>query len=92
MVKTIWKYNLKITNNQTILLPIGAKILTVQMIGETPFLFALVNPKAEVESRCIEIFETGDVLYCMGESRIYISTFQINNGELVFHVFEYNGV
>lgn len=33
MKKTICKYKLEVTDNQTILLPIGSKILTVQMQG-----------------------------------------------------------
>lgn len=33
MKKTILKYKLEVTDNQTILLPIGSKILTVQMQG-----------------------------------------------------------
>jgi len=93
MKKTILKYKLEVTDNQTILLPIGSKILTVQMQGETLCLWALVNQEEETESRFIEIFGTGHtILYDFGMSREYISTFQMNNGELVFHVFEYNGV
>jgi len=93
MEKTIWKYELKVTAGQNILMPIGAEILTVQMQGGTPYLWGLVNPKAETESRSIEMFGTGNpVLYNTGVSRKYISTFQMQNGGLVFHVFEYTGV
>ena len=92
MEKTIWKYELEITDNQNILMPIGAEILTVQMQDGTPCLWALVNPKAEMESIVIEIYGTGTDLYDMGTARKYISTFQAENGGLVFHVFEYMGV
>ena len=93
MEKTIWKYELEITDNQNILMPISAEILTVQMQDGTPCLWALVNPKAETESRFLEIFGTGHPVSCdLGSARKYISTLQMSNGELVFHVFEYTGV
>jgi len=93
MNKTIWKFPLKVTDGQNITMPIGAEILTIQTQNEEPYLWALVDPKAETESRHIEIFGTGHpVGYDMGVSRKYISTFQIRNGQLVFHAFEYTGV
>ena len=93
MEKTIWKYELEITDNQNILMPIGAEILTVQMQDGTPCLWALLNPEADIEKRYIEIFGTGHPVSCdLGSARKYISTFQMSNGELVFHVFEYTGV
>lgn len=93
MKKTIWKFPLQVADRQSIKMPIGAEILTVQTQNEEPCLWALVDPKAETESRYIEIFGTGHkVCYDMGVSRKYISTFQMGDGRLVFHVFEYTGV
>lgn len=91
--KTIWKFPLKKTDTQNIDIPKGAEILTVQAQGEIPFLWALVDPQTEMGNRTIEIFGTGHpVLYDMGVSRKYISTFQLFGGTLVLHVFEYTGV
>ena len=74
-------------------MPKDAEILTVQTQNGKPCLWALVDPKAETEIRVIEIFGTGHpVLSDMGTSRKYISTFQMQEGRLVFHVFEYTGV
>ncbi len=74
-------------------MPIGAKILTVQTQNDIPCLWALVDPQAETEGRNIEIFGTGHpVLSDLGTAREYIGTFQMHNGTLVFHVFEYTGV
>ena len=45
MNKTIWKYKLKIDILQEIIMPIGARILSVQMQSNTPCLWVLVDPK-----------------------------------------------
>ncbi len=93
MNKTIWKFPLIVTTWQNITMPIGAEILTVQIQNEEPCLWALVNPKAETESRRIGMFGTGtSVSYDMRASRKYISTLQMKNGLFVLHVFEYTDV
>lgn len=93
MEKTIWKFKLETTDNQEIEMPIGAEILTVQTQGENPYLWALVDPEAEKETRTFEVFGTGHPIHCdMGVSRNHISTYQLQGGSLVFHVFEYTKV
>jgi len=92
MNKTIWKYELKIEGLQNIIMPIGAKILSVQIQNETPCLWALVNPEEkDTDARNIETFGTGHtVCYDSGVTRDFIGTYQTRG--LVFHVFEYTGV
>ena len=93
MNKTIWKFELETTDNQTIEMPVNAEILTVQTQNETPCMWALVDPTEKKEKRFIEVFGTGhDVHYDMGVSRNYLGTYQLHGGSLVFHVFEYTGV
>jgi hypothetical protein len=93
MKKVIWKFELETTDNQEIEMPIGAEILTMQTQNEIPCIWALVDPKAEKETRTFEIFGTGHpIYYDMGVSRNYISTYQLHGGTLVFHVFEYTGI
>jgi len=93
MYQEIWKFPLKVTDRQSIIMPKEAKILTIQNQNGSPCLWALVDPKAEKEDRTIEIFGTGHAIrYDMGVSRKYISTFQMEGGGLVFHAFEYTGV
>ncbi len=93
-MKTIHKYPLAVTDFQEVILPVEAEILTVQSQGENPYMWVLVDlDKVRKETRFIEIFGTGHSINCdMGVSRNYISTFQLYDGELVFHVFEYKGV
>ena len=89
MIKSIFKYQLKTTDQQFVKLPVGAEILTIQTQFEEPQLWALVDPENETENRCIEIFGTGNPVYCdMGVERKYISTYQLSGGNYVFHAFE----
>lgn len=84
---TIYKYPLNINEYQVVIMPRGAVILTVQIQNGTPCLWAKVNPEEMPEPRRIRIFGTGHEL-TTEESEIYIGTFQIHGGSLVFHVFE----
>jgi len=89
MTKTIWKFELEITDKQFIRMPKGAELLSVQTQSESPCLWAFVNPNGATEERCFEVFGTGHPIHCdIGIDRKYIGTFQIRDGALVFHVFE----
>ena len=92
MEQTIWKYKLTNSSRQTLFLPKGAKILTVQVQNIEVVLWVLVNPDNETEERIIIMFGTGNPIDTIFNEKIaYIGTFQINNGNLVYHVFEYTG-
>jgi len=86
MSKIIWKFPLEIKDVQIIRLPINHKILTVQLQNRTPCLWVMVNPEVSMEEIVIEIIGTGNPIE-PGE-REYISTFQLFEGELVYHVFK----
>ena len=83
----VYKYELEITDEQTIRLPFNAELLTVQMQGDKCCLWALVDPRNELNERTICIYGTGQPI--PNEIRLkYISTFQIPHLGLVFHAFE----
>lgn len=86
-MKTIHKFPIKITDDQTVIMEVGAEILTVQMQRGEPFLWAIVDTGNELEDRNIEVIGTGHPIE--GTNRKYIGTFQTHDGQLVFHVFEY---
>lgn len=86
MTKKIFKYPLETTGVQTIDMPEGAEILTVQTQREVPCLWTLIDPNAPPLKRTIEIFGTGHEV--TDGSRRYIGTYQLYNGKLVFHCFE----
>lgn len=85
----IWKYKLKITDRQSIDMPKGAKVLDVQMQGDTCCLWALCDEEKEsidTETIRIVIYGTGNPI--PDEPGEYISTFQVHGGKFVFHAFE----
>lgn len=95
-MKTIWKFPLEVTDVQSVAMPQGAQVLTAQLQGpsyearatdSSLCLWALVDPDAPKTVRLLHIFGTGHPVY-NADSLRYISTFQLDGGALVFHVFE----
>lgn len=87
MKKSIWKFQLETVDGQTLKMPKGANIFTVQTQNEIPCLWALVDPDADKEERIIEIFGTGHPINDEID-RIYIGTYQLMKGSFIGHVFE----
>ncbi len=82
----IYKYPLQINDAIAVELPAGSVPLCVQMQGDTPCLWATVDPDTErTEQRVFRIAGTGHDLGAVGR---YLNTFQMFGGGLVFHVFE----
>ena len=88
MSKTIWKYEIEITDIQDVKMPKDAEILTVQAQRGCIGIWAIVNSEeTEIVRRTIIIKGTGHPINPEYNLK-YIGTFQIYGGELVFHVFE----
>lgn len=85
-MKRVYKYPIHVTDYQEIALPIGAQPLTVQSQNGSPFLWALVDPDRDSEPFPLRIVGTGHDFKDSSDWR-YLSTFQMYNGSLVFHVF-----
>lgn len=82
---TIWKFPIPCADNE-LQLPIGAKILCAHPQGNSPHIWALVDPSQPTERRTIEVIGTG---HEMEEAeRNYIDTIQTHDGMFVWHVFE----
>lgn len=86
---TIFKYPIPIGDYFALELPKDAKILTVQTQRGTPQLWAIVDSEVKEETRYFRLSGTGHPL---GEDYLriinYTGTFQMENGALVFHLFE----
>ena len=87
-MKKIYKYQLDLLDTQFVELSLGAEILTVQMQGNQLCLWAMVNtlPEAIKKNRRIEIIGTGNPVPI--DDLKYISTFQMMDERLTYHVFE----
>lgn len=68
-------------------LPYGAKVLSVGVQENQPFLWAQVQEAGNPpETRLFRVYGTG---HLMREDEIaFIGTFQLDGGALIFHLFE----
>ena len=84
-MKTIFKYQLAITDEQTLFLPKDAEILSVADQGGMLCMWAAIETCNLPESRVIKIYGTGHTLQ---PDERYIGTIMQAGGALVWHVFE----
>jgi len=86
--KTIWKYQIPILEEFTINLPINAEIIRFANEDGLLWLWAIVDPNIDLESRTIYAFKTGaemptdKTLGYLGMAPIYIQQ------ELMLYYFE----
>lgn len=83
----IWKWDLAVADLQSLSLPKGAKLLTVQAQYGRPVLWALVDVMAPAECRVFAAYGTGNPMPD-GDPGAYVGTYQLRDGAMVFHVFE----
>lgn len=86
MSRTIFKYGLDIMDHQSIKMPEGSKILCAQVQRDSIQLWAECDPLKKLVSRNISIYGTGHEM-CDGYHS-YISTVQLGDGAIVFHVYD----
>ncbi len=85
MSRQIWKYPVS-GSCFTIQMPIGARVLSVQNQHGRPQMWALVDPENKTEPREFTFYGTGHPTpRWPGE---FIGTFQLDGGDLVFHLFD----
>lgn len=80
----IFKYPLSGLIDQSIEMPAGAQVLTLQMQGGIPCLWALIDESMPKQERHFKVVGTGWLLD--DDPGMYIGTFQ--DGSFVWHVFE----
>lgn len=87
-MKEIWKYPLEISHN-TLSIPKGYEILSVQSQYGRPCLWVLIDPKAKKEDVIFRTFGTGHPLSKEETENIeFIGTYQVNGGNFIGHVFK----
>ena len=90
MIRRVYKYRLPLNDkDETVSMPRCAKILTVQIQDGEPRIWALVDPSENViVGRRLLVTVTGhDITW--QDNMVHRGTFQLEDGALVFHLFEY---
>jgi len=85
-MEKIFKYELDVLDKQTLLMPADAVILCVQAQHGKGQLWARVIPGNPLMPRVFETYGTGQEI--RGDTCCYVGTYQMADGNLVFHVFE----
>jgi hypothetical protein len=86
-MKTIYKYLLDITDEQTVSMPMGAQILSAQMQGMQLCIWALVEVGNVNCDRRVRIFGTGNPVTLEGDWKFVDS---VQERIFVWHVFVEN--
>lgn len=87
MAQSVWKYPLKMADEQIIEVPFGAAPLKVTMQGDEPCLWMLENPVVEKTTKKVHIRGTGYAVDDFISRSDYVDSFMLDDGALVFHVF-----
>jgi hypothetical protein len=84
-MKSIFKYELVVTDEFNLLIPSGAEFLSVQVQNNKPCLWALVEPRNELRHYRFRCFGTGQGIDQSGLK--YLGTTQAVGGSFAWHFF-----
>lgn len=77
------------SDNFSMDLPGGAQLLQMDAVGPQCVLYALVDPKAELEQRDFRLVESNSAHELDGSEHVaYVGTFATADRDKVFHLFE----
>ena len=82
----VFKYEVSV--DFTLNLPKGAKPLAIQNQHGAVYLWALVDPSEPFSPRHFRLVGTGHLIEDNMDDLTYIGTVQMDNGNLIFHLFE----
>ena len=85
-MKTVWKYQFLVVDDLVVNMPEGAQVLSVQVQGIEPCIWALVDPDAPLVERRLHVRGTGHPF--VGNEGRFVGTFQMLRGRFVGHLFE----
>ncbi len=86
-MKKVYKYPLGIKSSASIVMLKNTEILKLDLQNNQPCIWAIVDiNQTEMKARTFRTYGTGQALEAHpGE---YIDSYQVDDGKLVFHVFE----
>ena len=87
MSRVIWKFGFDIRSDVVIEMPLGAKVISVQVQHGIPYIWAIVDPTAKVVGRNFKIYGTGHTMKDNLDLFEYIGTFQMAGGDYIWHMY-----
>lgn len=87
-MREVWKFPLELKDEQEVMMPEGADILSTGLQGGTIMLWALVDPDAVKKPRRIEIYGTGHKFHATDRRFVGMVQQDHKTFQLVWHVFE----
>lgn len=85
-LKVIYKYQLAVVSEQQIVMPLGAKILSVQAQRDTMCIWAMINPREEeTQERTFFVEGTGQEFDLL-PNMVFIGICQVS--QFVWHIWE----
>ena len=84
----IWKYPVSFGGSFNLTMPVGARILKLDIQFNDPQIWAIVDPDKEIEVREFISIGTGQA-FPKSDRLEYIDSYQVNGGQYVWHVFEH---
>lgn len=91
MAVIVGKFPVHIEDVLYIKMPQDAKILCVQTQNHMPQMWALIDTEKPIEARRFRLYATGHPIDIEENDLSYIGTFQLLEGDLVYHLFEQTG-
>jgi hypothetical protein len=89
-MNTVYKYKIKKSEQQQVEMPMGARIVAAQSLGDNIWLWSLVDTDEKSrEKRNIVVMKTGQEISIAHPDRLlHLGTVMFDSGALVYHVFE----
>jgi hypothetical protein len=84
-MEVIWKFPFNVNDEVILQVPKDAQLLSIQIQDGIPCLWAKVNPTMPKNPMKLGIYGTGHQHDAI--SGIFLATFQMQGGSLVFHAF-----
>lgn len=95
-MRTIYRYVLgrsshfikRPTTSVILQMPIGAKCISLQWVGEELSIFAIVDTERDTELRTFRIIGTGQDANILSYEDEYIGSISVLNGTYMYHIFD----
>ena len=86
-IKQVWKF--EVSPATRIQIPEDAQVLSAKFQNGRICIWVLVDPDAPIVKREFEVYGTGHPIQDADDLR-FIDTVLVDNGQLIYHVFERN--